>query len=115
MVPFFSTRRGRSPRLVEKRMVLGGAPRGYPALQTSRQGAACSPKATEADVQAVFAAFGNVAFAKIIKDTASGESRGFGFVEMPDIGQAEAAVAGLAGKDLLGHSLVVKAAHARTR
>jgi RNA recognition motif-containing protein len=74
-----------------------------------------SPKATEADVQQVFAAFGNVAFAKIIKDQVSGESRGFGFVEMPDTGQAEAAVAGLAGKDLLGHSLVVKAAHARER
>ena len=74
-----------------------------------------SLQATEADVQQAFAAFGNVAFAKIIKDTVSGESRGFGFVEMPDAGQAEAAVAGLAGKDLLGQSLVVKAAHARTR
>jgi hypothetical protein len=38
---FFSTRRGLRPRLVEKRKVLGGAPRGYPALQTSRMGAAC--------------------------------------------------------------------------
>jgi len=45
-----------------------------------------------------------------IKDTVSGESRGFGFVEMPDTGQAQAAVVGLAGKDLLGRSLVVKAA-----
>jgi RNA recognition motif-containing protein len=74
-----------------------------------------SPQTTEADVQQAFAVFGNVAFAKIIKDTVSGESRGFGFVEMPDAGQAEAAVAGLAGKDLLGQSLVVKAAQVRGR
>ena len=74
-----------------------------------------SPQATESDVQQAFAEFGNVAFAKIIKDAVSGESRGFGFVEMPDTSQAEAAIVGLAGKDLLGRSLVVKASHARTR
>ena len=61
-----------------------------------------SQQATEADVQQAFAAFGNVASATIIKDRASGESRGFGFVEMPDAAEAEAAMAGLGGKDLLG-------------
>ena len=74
-----------------------------------------SPQTTEVDVQQAFAEFGNVAFAKIIKDMDSGESRGFGFVEMPDTSQAEAAIVGLTGKDLLGQSLVVKAAHVRER
>jgi RNA recognition motif-containing protein len=74
-----------------------------------------SPKATEAEVQEAFAAFGNVASATIIKDRASGESRGFGFVEMPDSGQAEAAIAGMAGKNLQGQSLVVNEARARSR
>jgi cold-inducible RNA-binding protein len=74
-----------------------------------------SPEATEAEVQEAFAPFGNVASATIIKDRASGDSRGFGFVEMPDSGQAEAAIAGLTGKDLLGQSLVVNEARARSR
>ena len=72
-----------------------------------------SRQATEADVQQAFAVFGNVASATIIRDSVSGGSRGFGFVEMPDTGQAEAAVAGLAGKDLLGQAVVVNEAHAR--
>jgi RNA recognition motif-containing protein len=73
-----------------------------------------SHQATESDVQQAFEAFGQVQSATIIKDRASGESRGFGFVEMPDTGQAEAAVAGLAGKDLLG-PLVVNEARGRPR
>jgi len=72
-----------------------------------------SQQTTEADVEQAFAAFGNVASATIIKDKASGESRGFGFVEMPDTGQAQAAMAGLAGKDLLGQVLAVNEAHAK--
>jgi RNA recognition motif-containing protein len=72
-----------------------------------------SHQITETDVQQAFAAFGNVAFATIIRDSVSGKSRGFGFVEMPDAGQAEAAVAGLAGKDLLGQALVVNEARAK--
>jgi RNA recognition motif-containing protein len=72
-----------------------------------------SPEASEAVIQEAFVAFGNVASATIIKDRASGESRGFGFVEMPDTEQAEAAMAGLSGKDLLGQSLVVNEARAK--
>lgn len=72
-----------------------------------------SQQATEADVKQTFEAFGQVRSAKIIKDKVSGESRGFGFVEMPDTTEAEAAIAGLAGKDLLGQSLVVNEARER--
>src|SRR5690242_13413558 len=72
-----------------------------------------SQRTTEADVQQAFAAFGQVKSATIIKDKSSGVSRGFGFVEMPAQAEAEAAIAGLAGKELLGQSLVVNEAHAR--
>lgn len=74
-----------------------------------------SPQATDADVQQAFEAFGQVQSATIIKDRASGESRGFGFVEMPDVAQAQAAMAGLTGKDLLGQALVVNEARGRAR
>ena len=72
-----------------------------------------SQQTTEADVEQAFAAFGNVASATIIKDKVSGESRGFGFVEMPDTGQAQTAMAGLAGKDLVGQALAVNEARAK--
>jgi RNA recognition motif-containing protein len=72
-----------------------------------------SHQATEADVQQAFAAFGQVASATIIKDWASGVSRGFAFVEMPVKGEAEAAMAGLGGKELLGQPLIVNEAHPR--
>ncbi|HEU5099187.1 MAG TPA: RNA-binding protein [Roseiflexaceae bacterium] len=72
-----------------------------------------SHQATEADVQQAFAAFGEVTSATIIKDRASGESRGFAFVEMPAKEEAEAAMAGLGGKELLGQALIVNEAHPR--
>ena len=46
----------------------------------------------------------------IIKDKFSGESRGFGFVEMPNKEEAEKAIAGLNGKDLKGRPLTVNEA-----
>ena len=72
-----------------------------------------SHQVTEADVQQAFEAFGQVKSTTIIKDKLSSVSRGFGFVEMPDTAEAEAAIAGLAGKELLGQSLIVNEAHAR--
>jgi len=47
------------------------------------------------DLQEVFEAFGNVASVKIIRDKFTGDSRGFGFVEMPDTRQAQAAIQGI--------------------
>jgi RNA recognition motif-containing protein len=72
-----------------------------------------SHQATDSDLQHAFEAFGQVQSAKIIKDRASGESRGFGFVEMPDTAEAQAAMAGLAGKELLGQELIVNEARAK--
>jgi cold-inducible RNA-binding protein len=45
--------------------------------------------------------------ANVVVDRASGRSRGFGFVEMPAQAEAEAAIAGLNGKELMGRALTV--------
>lgn len=69
---------------------------------------------TEEDLQEAFGAFGQVASVNIIKDKFSGESRGFGFVEMPEKAEAQAAIADLNGKDLKGQTLNVNEARPRT-
>jgi len=69
---------------------------------------------TEDDLREAFGAFGQVASANIIKDRFSGESKGFGFVEMPEKAEAQAAIAGLNGKDLKGRTLNVNEARPRT-
>lgn len=69
---------------------------------------------SEADLREAFQAYGEVQTASIIKDKFSGESRGFGFVEMPKRDEAERAIAGLNGKDLKGRNLKVNEARART-
>ena len=50
----------------------------------------------------------------IIKDEFTGESRGFGFVEMPNKDEADKAIAALNGKDMKGRNLTVNEARART-
>ena len=68
---------------------------------------------TEADLKQAFEAFGQVASASVISDRFSGESRGFGFVEMPNKAEGQAAIAGLSGKDLKGRTLNVNEARPR--
>jgi RNA recognition motif-containing protein len=70
--------------------------------------------ATEEDLKTAFSAFGAVASSSIIKDKFSGESRGFGFVEMPNQAEAQAAIDGLNGQDLNGRALNVNEAKPRT-
>ena len=60
---------------------------------------------TDQDLENVFAEYGTVDSAKIIKDRATGRSRGFGFVEMSD--GAEAAIEALNGTEVDGRELVV--------
>lgn len=67
-------------------------------------------EATDDDLKQAFEAFGKVMSVNIIKDKFSGESRGFGFVEMPKRTEAEAAIAGLNGKDLKGQTISVNEA-----
>jgi cold-inducible RNA-binding protein len=68
---------------------------------------------TEADLRAAFEAFGAVVSVNLIKDQYSGQPRGFGFVEMPSASEAQAAIAGLNGKDLMGRALNVNVARPR--
>lgn len=68
---------------------------------------------SEAELRQAFEAFGQVSSVAIIKDKYSGESRGFGFVEMPNAEEAKAAIAGLNGKELGGRALNVNEAKPR--
>jgi RNA recognition motif-containing protein len=71
--------------------------------------------ATEDELKAHFERFGEVTAARIITDRETGRSRGFGFVEMPDSTEAEAAILGTEGKDFLGRELRVNEARPRER
>lgn len=68
---------------------------------------------TEDELRQAFEAFGKVDTATIIKDKYSGQSKGFGFVEMPSGDEARAAIEGLNGKDLKGRNLNVNEARPR--
>ena len=70
-------------------------------------------EATEADLREMFQAFGQIASVNIIKDKFSGESRGFAFVEMPTQAEAQAAITGMAGKELKSRTLTVSEARPR--
>jgi RNA recognition motif-containing protein len=70
--------------------------------------------AGEEDIRQAFAAYGEVASVSIIKDQFTGKSRGFAFVEMTNNAEAQAAIASLNGKDLLGRNLTVNEARPRT-
>ncbi len=72
-----------------------------------------SSSVTENDLQKAFETFGQVASATIIKDRYSGQSRGFGFIDMPSKKEAESAIAGMNGKEFMGR--VVKVNEARPR
>ena len=69
---------------------------------------------TEDDLRKAFEAFGQVTSVTIIKDKFSGESRGFGFVEMPAKAEAQSAISGLNGKELKGRILSVNEARPRS-
>ena len=69
--------------------------------------------ASEENLRQAFEPFGQVSSITIIKDKYSGQSRGFGFVEMPDRAQAQAAIENLNGKELLGRQLSVNEARPR--
>jgi RNA recognition motif-containing protein len=69
---------------------------------------------TEADIKEAFQAFGEVSSCNVIMDKYSGQSRGFGFVEMPNKDEAQKAMSALNGKDLKGRTLKVNEAKART-
>lgn len=72
-----------------------------------------SRETTDEDLKQAFEAFGQVESVNIIKDRFSGESRGFGFVEMPTKDEAMAAIEGMNGQDLNGNAVNVNEAKPR--
>ena len=68
---------------------------------------------TEESLQVAFTEYGEVETARVITDRMTGRSRGFGFVEMPNKTEAEAAIKALNGKDFNGRSLTVNEARPR--
>jgi RNA recognition motif-containing protein len=69
-----------------------------------------SRKTTEKDLRDLFESFGAVQSCVIVNDDATGQSKGFGFVDMPKSGDAKAAIQHLNGKELDGEILRVKRA-----
>lgn len=69
---------------------------------------------TEEDLRQAFGPFGQVESVSIIKDKYSGQSKGFGFIEMPSKAEAQAAIEGLNGKELKGRTLNVNEARPRS-
>ena len=65
---------------------------------------------SEQELRQTFEAFGKVASAHLIKDKFSGQSKGFGFVEMPEQSEALAAISGLNGKELKGRTMNINEA-----
>lgn len=66
---------------------------------------------SDQDLANLFAPFGEVASAKIVTDKFTQRSKGFGFVEMPNAEEAEAAIAQLNGSEVEGRNLVVNESH----
>ncbi|MHC5097110.1 MAG: RNA recognition motif domain-containing protein [Planctomycetota bacterium] len=67
----------------------------------------------ESDLEQAFAEFGQVSSVSLIKDKQTGESKGFGFVEMPEVSEGQAAVKEMNGKEFMGRELKVDQAKER--
>jgi RNA recognition motif-containing protein len=68
---------------------------------------------SDEELREAFADYGEVSSAQVIRDKMSGQSRGFGFVEMPQRSEAEAAIEAVNGRDFKGRSLRVNEARPR--
>lgn len=70
-------------------------------------------KITDAELRELFSAYGEVSSVSMIKDKMTGQSKGFGFVEMPDDAEAGAAIQGLNEKPVQGRNIKVNEAKPR--
>jgi RNA recognition motif-containing protein len=68
---------------------------------------------TSDDLRAAFSPYGEVSSAQVIMDKMTGKSRGFGFVEMPNPEQGQAAINAINGRDLKGRAVRVNEAQPR--
>ena len=66
------------------------------------------------DLRVAFEAFGQVSDARVMSDRETGRSRGFGFVEMPNSNEAQAAIGKLNGTSLQDRTITVNEARERT-
>jgi RNA recognition motif-containing protein len=71
------------------------------------------PNVSNADLLNMFSKFGEVTSAKLIMDRETGNSKGYGFVEMANDSEANAAIAALDNSDMDGRQIVVKEARPR--
>ena len=85
--------------MANKRMFVGGLPYSV----------------TEERLREVFEARGSVESADVVTDKFTGQSRGFGFVEMGSVAEAEAAITALNETDLDGRQITVAEARERQR
>lgn len=67
----------------------------------------------EDDLRSAFEPYGEISSVKIIMDKLTGRSKGFGFVEMPDDSEGQAAIDALNDSELQGRTIVVKKANPR--
>ena len=70
-------------------------------------------KISDADLRELFAAYGEVSSVSMVKDKMTGQSKGFGFVEMPNAAEASAAIQGLNEKAVQGRNIKVNEAKPR--
>jgi RNA recognition motif-containing protein len=69
----------------------------------------------DSDLKQAFEAHGQVDSARVISDKYTGRSRGFGFVEMPNDAEAQAAIAALNGTEMKGREIKVNEARPKTQ
>jgi RNA recognition motif-containing protein len=72
-----------------------------------------SREVNDEELLKAFEAFGKVESATVVKDKFTGESRGFGFVEMSSAAEAQSAISGMNGKELKGRMVNVNEARPR--
>lgn len=68
---------------------------------------------TDDDLREMFGEFGDLVSAEVIKDRSSGQSKGFGFVDMPNNAEADRAIKALHDQPLKGRKLTVNEARPR--
>jgi RNA recognition motif-containing protein len=71
--------------------------------------------ATDPDLQELFEQYGKVTSARVILDRMSGRSKGFGFIEMPEQNEAQAAIDALNGSDMMGRAIRVNESQPKPR
>lgn len=74
-----------------------------------------SYRLTEEDLHDAFSEFGTVTQVRIVTDQETGKSKGFGFVTMPNDQEAQKAIDGLNGEEVMGRAMNVNPARERTR